>query len=309
MKGRGGTSGRAGIRTVAVDWSGAVTAPKIWLAEARAGTLVRLERVRRRPEAIATLIRLANEALTEGDGRLVVGLDFAFSMPAAFLRSRGLTSALALWQLVAQDGEAWLRSCEPPFWGKPGRRRPRDDAGARFRETEAAVESVRGIRPKSVFQVGGAGAVGVGSLRGMPHLLELKDAGFSIWPFDPPAFPLAVEIYPRLLTRAVFKSDPAERTEYMRRNWPGVTEPWLTPILGSEDAFDAAVSALVMAREGDGFSMLGDARDAIERLEGRIWHPAGEARGGVAAPPGAAFPAAAAAVRPTSSEVARPGRR
>jgi catechol 2,3-dioxygenase-like lactoylglutathione lyase family enzyme len=56
------------------------------------------------------------------------------------------------------------------------------------------------------FQIGGAGAVGTGSLRGMQHLADLAHAGFSIWPFDRPGWPLAVEIYPRLFTPGVVKS-------------------------------------------------------------------------------------------------------
>ena len=38
------------------------------------------------------------------------------------------------------------------------------------------------VRPKSTFQIGGAGAVGTGSLRGMPHLLTLREAGCAVWP-------------------------------------------------------------------------------------------------------------------------------
>ena len=34
-------------------------------------------------------------------------------------------------------------------------------------------------------------------------LRELQDAGFSVWPFDPPRLPLVVEIYPRWLTGPV----------------------------------------------------------------------------------------------------------
>ena len=34
------------------------------------------------------------------------------------------------------------------------------------------------------FQIGGAGAVGTGSIRGMPHLLTLARNGFGIWPFS-----------------------------------------------------------------------------------------------------------------------------
>jgi hypothetical protein len=74
---------------------------------------------------------------------------------------------------------------------------PRSTAISRldFRRTEREVR-VPGTQPKSVFQLVGAGQVGRGSLYGMQALHRLTGAGFRIWPFDPPALPLAVEIYP-----------------------------------------------------------------------------------------------------------------
>jgi hypothetical protein len=49
----------------------------------------------------------------------------------------------------------------------------------------------------------------------MPYLSQLSDAGFSIWPFEPPGWPLVIEIYSRLLTGELVKSDPEARTEYL----------------------------------------------------------------------------------------------
>src|SRR2546427_234623 len=81
-----------------------------------------------------------------------------------------------------------------------------------------------------------------GALRGFAVLARLRREGFRIWPFDDPGTPMAVEIFPRLLTGPVVKSRAAERDRYLRlRGWP---------LAGavSEDAFDAEVSALVMDR-------------------------------------------------------------
>ena len=96
------------------------------LAEARAGRLVRVEGGRDRDELIEHLVEYARAR-----PELVVGFDFAFSLPAWFLRERGLASAFELWGLVAREGERWLAECSPPFWGRPGRRRPRT-AGSGF---------------------------------------------------------------------------------------------------------------------------------------------------------------------------------
>lgn len=257
--------------TVAVDWSGRRTGVKrhLWLAEVRAGALVRLECGRDRAELVEHLVDLA-----AAEPALVVGLDFAFSLPVWFLRSRDLSSAPALWRLAEREAEAWLAACEPPFWGRPGR--PRPALPAHFRATEAALPPVAGVRPKSAFQVGGAGAVGTGTLRGLPALARLRGAGFSVWPFDPPTPPVAVEIYPRLLTGPVRKSDPASRATSLRTGpWPRPLPPGLERLAASgEDAFDAAVSALRTDEHRAELLALPCAADEATRLEGAIWAPA-----------------------------------
>ena len=192
---------------VAVDWSGRRSGERryLWAADAERGELRELACGRSRRELADDLVARADD-----DPGLVVGFDFSFSLPAWFLDERGFAGAPDLWAAADRDAETWLRRCEPPFWGRPGRRRP--DLPEHFRATEAAIASVGGIRPKSTFQIGGAGSVGTGSLRGFAVLARLRAAGFSIWPFDAPARPpVAVEIYPRLLTGPVVKSDPTAR--------------------------------------------------------------------------------------------------
>jgi hypothetical protein len=203
-------------RVIAVDWSGARTgaARKIWLAEVADGRLRRLESGRDR-EALTRL--LIDEAEQNPD--LIVGLDFAFSFLHWCLQERGLDSVRALWELATEEGENWLADCEPPFWGRPGRGRP-DHEG--LRRTDLDVKRRYSSQPKSPFQIGGAGAVGTMSIRGMPFLATLKDAGFNIWPFDPPRPPVVVEIYPRLLTGDLVKSDPAARALHIRGAYPEI---------------------------------------------------------------------------------------
>ena len=256
---------------LAVDWSGRAKGAerRIWLAEVRAGRLVRLENGRKREELVSELIGCA-EATTE----IVVGLDFAFSFPGWFLRERGLGDASALWRTVASEGESWLARCEPPFWGRPGKRRPEFDALRPWlRRTEGERPPQRGISPKSVFQIGGAGAVGTGSLRGMAELARLSSAGFAIWPFDAPRTPLVLGIYPRHFTPGVNKSRRAARELFLANRWPGLSREWTRVASASEDAFDAAVSALTMDAHADELVTLDDVRDPLLRLEGRIWAP------------------------------------
>jgi hypothetical protein len=256
------------LRVLAVDWSGARTGArkKIWLAEVVEGRMVRLESGRSREELIRHLVEEAGR-----DSRMIVGLDFAFSFPAWFCRELGASSGPEVWQAVAGRGEEWLDVCPEPFWGRPGKRRP--DLEEHFRATER--ETARGTegQPKSVFQIGGAGAVGTGSLRGMPHLLTLQEAGFHVWPFDPPELPLVLEIYPRTLTGPVVKSDRASRLAHLREEVPEVAGAHLAEAAGSEDAFDAAVSAVVMGRRVEEILGLEEAEGEVERVEGRIWGP------------------------------------
>ena len=254
-------------RVVAVDWSGAKSGArsKIWLGEVYDGRLMRLESGRDRPEVVEHLIEIA-----EADPNVVIGLDFAFSFPSWFAAERGAESIDDVWNLAAEQGEEWLRDCPPPFWGRP--RKPRPDLKKHFRVTDDAARA-KGSFPKSVFQIGGAGAVGTGSIRGMPHLATLRAAGFSIWPFHEVKTPLVIEIYPRLLTGPVNKSDHSARKASLVRGFPEIGGGLAGKAASTDDAFDAAVSAVVMARHLGKISDFPASGDPKERIEGRIWWP------------------------------------
>src|SRR5688572_31578782 len=127
---------------------------------------MRLEDGRNREQIAEHLIAEARR-----DPELVVGLDFAFSLPGWYLKRRGLSSAPELWALAEREAEEWLRCAAPPFWGRTGTKRP--VLPADHRVTELAAPATGGHRPKSVFQVNGGGAVGTGSLRGMRLLSRL----------------------------------------------------------------------------------------------------------------------------------------
>jgi hypothetical protein len=254
------------LSVVAIDWSGRATGERrhLWTAEAHAGELLRLEAGRTRDEVIDELVARA------GDG-IVVGFDFSFSLPEWFLRDRGFADARALWDAATTDGETWLRVCEPPFWGRPGR--PRPDLPAHLRRTEAEVAAVGGIRPKSSFQIGGAGSVGTGSVRGFAALARLQDAGYAIWPFDAPAAPpVAIEIWPRTFTGPVVKSDATARADLLDTSHATLPRSLREAAASSEDAFDAAVSAIVMSHHEAELRAL-PVLEGERRLEGCVWRP------------------------------------
>ena len=255
------------LRVIAVDWSGAKRGAeaKIWLAEVVAGDLVRLECGYSR-EA------LAEHLIEEGKRStpLLVGLDFAFSYPAWFFEKRGLPDVYALWEMASKEGEQWLKECEPPFWGMRGKKCP--PGQETYRRTDRSLrESGLGM-PKSVFQIAGAGHVGTGSVRGMPILTKLRRGGFSIWPFEPPEFPVVVEIYPRVFTGDVTKIDPQARLKYCRERYPSLAIHHCASITASDDAFDAMVSAFEMDRFKSRLDSL-PRPTKQESLEGIIWRP------------------------------------
>ncbi len=328
------TSGGGVERVVAIDWSGRVDAAgqrrHIWAGvwtsvealrgvqgqrvRARGGEgSVRMEAGRTRSEVAEWLIGMARET-----PRMVVGFDFCFSFPEWFVRGEhGCTSGPEFWELVAREhGELWLERghADRRFWGKP-HKRPAEFSGANLHRMmratdidckliahiaeEERVARVKGITPKSVFQIGGSGSVGTASLRGMPVLLWLREAGFRVWPFDEPRLagagagaeisgaqagisgvqPLVVEMYSRLNTGAVHKSNPAARAAYLlgkRKTdtaYAGLSRAVMERARGSEDAFDALVSCMVMVERRGEFAGLPQPKDPKFGVEGWTWAP------------------------------------
>jgi hypothetical protein len=253
------------VRIVAVDWSGKLkgATESLWLAEVCDRKLTELRNGLERDELIAMLVDLARE-----DPRMVVGLDFAFSFPAWWCEEEGWSSGKDVWAAMETRGETLLEACRFPFWGRPGKRNPHPKARL-YRRTEGDENATR---PKSVFQIGGAGAVGTGSIRGMPHLLTLAENGFGIWPFSD-GWPRVVEIYPRVLTGRVKKGRWTARHGHLFERFPEQPRDLLERAAGSEDAFDAAVSGLVMGEHEAELRALSLVVDREYRVEGKIWKP------------------------------------
>jgi hypothetical protein len=231
---------------------------------------------------------------------MVVGVDFCFSYPAWFVAEHGAKSAPEFWEIVVEHGERWLgRVCDDArFWGRVGPHRtgkkPEEFCGAAgalrmLRRADIACKvqgkildpseaaKVKGIAPKSPFQIGGAGAVGTGTLRGIPLLPELVRGGLGIWPFHPTKLPMVVEIYPRLLTGEVKKGNSDARMEYLaekQRNDPAcaaLPQEVVEKARQGEDAFDALISVMEMSARRDDFPKLEQSTDAVTLLEGAVW--------------------------------------
>jgi hypothetical protein len=291
-------------RIIAIDWSGRIDASgqrrHIWAGIWTRG-VVTLEAGRTRDEVADWLIALSRET-----PRMVIGIDCCFSFPAWFLAEHNCNSVFDFWRHVAGgQGERWLKreaaevARDERFWGAP-HKRPAQFSGEnlirsmrltdwdnKIAPSQPGGDALRaakmhGITPKSPFQIGGSGSVGTGSLRAMPFLLRLHDAGFRAWPFESAALavhPLLVEIYTRLMTGAVAKSNPDARKLYLaaRRNSDPLYKPLKRSVVAkaeaSEDAFDALVSTLEMVRHADQFGALRATRNAHLLLEGETWRP------------------------------------
>ncbi len=264
-------------QVIAIDWSGAASKAaqrrgiETAVCDVSTGEVV-LQGGRLRIEVEQTLREIAIAGSS-----VIAGLDFSFSYPAWFLRELGCDSAPALWAVAASRGEPWLREPHGHFWGRrKGSGPPASHRGPQwlgFRQCEREAPAGKRL-PLSSFQIGGAGAVGTGTLRGMPMLGRLRETGWSVWPFDPPRLPMLVEIYPRLLTGPVVKSSAAARASYLEQpRYAGLPPPVCAAAVASEDAFDAVVSALLMREHSQAFPQLEQARDEQTRLEGAIWKP------------------------------------
>jgi hypothetical protein len=248
---------------IAVDWSGRATGEErhLFMAEITDGAVPGALQGRTRAAVERRLLDLA-----DNDPNIVCGLDFGFSLPAWFLSQQGIDQVDEMWS-DSDRLERWLAACEPPFWGRPGRPRPSDAGERGWRATELAAAAA-GPRPKAVFQIGGAGAVGTGSLRGMPMLGRLRRAGFSVWPFDPPRPPVLLEVWPRHhYGGPLVKSNLAARTLAAAR----LPEQWRATAAHSEDAFDAGITAWGLWTQTDAIVTAAPVDHPLAPVEGWIW--------------------------------------
>ena len=107
----------------------------------------------------------------------------------------------------------------------------------------------------------------------MIHLRTLRKAGFDIWPFGPGGWPRVLEIYPRAMTGPINKSRWRARHQFLFDCFSSQPPVLLKRAAGTEDAFDAAVSALVMGEHVQQLRALAPSTNPEIRLEGKIWRP------------------------------------
>lgn len=218
---------------VAVDWS-ASGVPKtgpdsIWIAStdgALANPATRLDATKD--------LRSRISAAVTANRRTLVVFDFALGAPNGLAqRATGRATAPALWDWLAERHEDDARNRtnyrhlaaqlnamfdgEGPFWGNgqkaeipglPRRKPPLPDGLLAHRRAEI-VGHERGLAPKPIWQLAGAGAVGAQSLTGMAMIAHLRrefTGHVAVWPFD------EVAAAPVILAETYLSLLPAETT-------------------------------------------------------------------------------------------------
>lgn len=95
---------------------------------------------------------------------------------------------------------------------------------------------------------------------------------------------MVVEMYSRLNTGPVHKSNATARADYLARKqkedaaYSRLGPAAIAKAKASEDAFDALISCMVMAEHREQFYALNQPRDPNYALEGWTWAPPPSAR-------------------------------
>ena len=216
-----------------VDWnSGNDTGPKprrdaIWAGAVIGGAAREPVYLRNRIVALDWLVETIDGELRAGR-RLLIGFDFPFGYPAGFAeRIVGSPSPLKLWDYFAERlidtpkqnnrfdlagdlnrkfdgvGPFWFNALKRDIDRLPRKGSDRREHG--MTERRAAEEGQPGAF--TVWQMGGAGAVGGQAMTGMAALSILRarfGGRIAVWPFEPLDAPVAlVEVWPGLIDPAV----------------------------------------------------------------------------------------------------------
>ena len=279
-------------RFVGVDWSGAGGKgySGIALAECRQGTAAPslvLPPGRRwtRTDFVDWVSREAN-----GPGRLLIGIDCAFALPAATasVLLGDAYDAATLWAYIdamSGDGADYFGGgfADHPdhaahFW----RSGPRPSGFAEHhRAGEMACRAAGLGSPESPLKLVGARQVGKGGLAGMRVLHALKlhlGPKFSVWPFDDvsEARIVCVELYPRLFMRMAKHGNTKIRSRDTLNACLSALEsdPYMDDVdAASDHETDALVAAAGLRRiAGDAAVWYPPALDALaRRAEGWIF--------------------------------------
>ena len=224
-----------------VDWSaGNDTGPRprpdaIWAAVVGNGEAEEPVYLRNRVEALDWLNALIERELQEGR-RLLLGFDFPFGYPTGFAeRIVGGPLPLKLWDHIAERLKDTPKANSRfdlageinasfdgvgPFWFNGLRRDISDLPRLGLDRRDHGMTERREIEKRlggtfTVWQMGGAGAVGGQVMTGVVVLSKLRKRfgdAISVWPFEADTAPVRfVEIWPTLINEAVLEENDTIR--------------------------------------------------------------------------------------------------
>ena len=215
-----------------VDWSsGNDTGPRpkkdaIWAAVQRGDIAEAPVYLRNRVLAEAWLSDLIERECSLGR-RTLIGFDFPFGYPEGFAEAvTGSSDPFAVWRMLSeglkdtpQSNNRFQVAAElnamfdggGPFWFNaskadiPGLPRKKPDHPPGLPERRAAERLAKGAF--TLWQMGGAGAVGGQAMTGITTLQRLRETHpdrVAVWPFEPLNAPVAfVEVWPSLVADVV----------------------------------------------------------------------------------------------------------
>lgn len=290
---------------IIVDWSAAGKpaqgANSVWV-----GALARDARLKFKFQAANPPTRLASRELIAGlaerfaarGDRVLIGFDFSLGYPAGTAAAAGIEMAdKPPWQsmythlsgkvrekpdnsntrFAVAAGLNYAMTRGPvPFWGAPARdqittlgAKKGDFSDAPVAEYRAAEKWVRErykAKPKSVWQLYGAGSVGSQTLLGIPTVQWLRErlTASALWPFETGFEPLTegglgstrivlAEVYPSLVEAKQEAGEVADQAQVraLARHYYNLDEAGrLAALFGPPEGLDPALFPKITAEEG-----------------------------------------------------------
>lgn len=231
-----------------------------------------------REELFLRVCSLLERATAAGE-RVVLGFDHSYSFPQGFFEKVTGSSPTA-WEQVTglldgaeADGRGWAARMNElfrvrhgvetggPFWGPnfklQGKRPPFPYAELGMSERRLVEERCRKMKP--IYQIGGAGTVGLQAIYGIAYLARLRrfcrERGIPLfaWPFDgwdlPTEGHVLVEVYPTLFNLGV-RSDEEDAkacTDWLQqRDADGTLERFFHPQLTGAERMRAQLEGWVL---------------------------------------------------------------
>ncbi|WP_084396036.1 hypothetical protein [Henriciella aquimarina] len=290
---------------IIVDWSAAGKpaqgANSVWI-----GALARDARLKfhfqsanpsTRLQAREIVAGLAERFTARGD-KVLIGFDFGLGYPAGTAEAIGLdTAAKPAWQAMHDHLSSKVRERPDnsntrfaiaaglnyamtkgplPFWGAPARDQITTLTGQKgdfsdspveeFRLCEQWVRKTHKSKPKSMWQLYGAGSVGSQSLLGIPSMQALRQRlpNSKIWPFETGFEPLEAdaleetnivfaEVYPSLVSARPETGEVADQAQVraLARHYYGLDEAGkLGALFGPPEGLESTDIPKIVGEEG-----------------------------------------------------------